>query len=170
MFEALAHWLLRHRVLAGILLMLVFFSLVSGSTKLYADMNVEGFFLDAPEAKARFHSYQEQWGGDNDTVIIIAHTKEGMVATPTNLQLLQELLDELRGSDLVRRASGLPDFVRILSEDEDMVLKSVLETMPANTPPNSAEFTSWLTGLTTDTFLVPNLLSKDASNFSISPS
>ncbi len=163
MFERLANWVLYHRKLNAILLTAAFLSLGAGLTHLRFDWNIEGFFAEDGQYRAEFEIYQRQWGVDDRVVIIPITVDDGTILTRARLELLGEVEEAFLGHPEVAQITGLPDFVPIRTVDDTLELRSVLETMPQNGTPDSAPMRAWRQRLLKDPFLVPSLLSVDAT-------
>lgn len=121
LFRRLATSVLDHRGRWAAVLMLVVLAATAGAKDLEINFSVRAFFGgDDPEIKY-LKTFQEAWGPDDDTVIIVVKSSGGSLFTPDNLERIQTLVEAAEGAESVERVSALTNAARMYGDSDDEI-------------------------------------------------
>lgn len=159
MFAALAHWTLRNRLFAAVLLAAVVGAALAGLPDLRADLNARNFFAtDDPELE-RLDAHLAYWGKDDNQLLVLVSADSGALLTRPRLRRMAWAAHALDSLASVLRVQGLADMPGF-NESEGFVprLPRIADSAP---PGQGRAHRGWTWRLTHNSPYVPLLLSAD---------
>jgi predicted RND superfamily exporter protein len=166
-FAHIARWILRHRVVTGLLLALIVGVAGVGSSRVVADFSVEAFFGADDHEVTELAAYKELWGDDDSIMILVIRAEEGTVLDPSRLAVLEDLVATLDAAPEIQSTLSLVDAPALLGEQAGMIeLRSVIETRPDDSE-DTGRLNTWRKRVLSNTAMVPLLLSADARSASV---
>jgi uncharacterized protein len=159
-FNALAAWVLSHRALVTLFLVVSFTAASVGVVWLQIDFSVRAFFGGDDPARVFFDEHREAWGADDKIVIAVVEAGGQDIGTPERLATLAALERALEASDLIERVESVATAAPVVGADPGViVLDPIVDTLPSDPSDQAA----WRARLADHPMLVPGMLSVDGS-------
>ena len=150
-FGWLADQVLRNRRLAGLVLLVLVLLPASGVLRLQVDLSSEAFFgSNDPELDA-LGAYQERWGRDDDTLLVVVDGEGQSLLNRESLDRISSLVELLRAQPMTGDVSAITDLARPERRGPVVVSVPIAKSPP---PPDQ---------LLGDPMVVPNMLSEDGT-------
>ncbi|NCG21756.1 MAG: hypothetical protein GWP91_22290, partial [Rhodobacterales bacterium] len=91
MFERIASFSLRRRVVVALILAILFVLATAGTKYLVVDLSFSAFFGKQDPANLAYQDFREHWGADDDLMILVVHADGDDLLAPDRMTALHQL-------------------------------------------------------------------------------
>ena len=162
-FRRLAEWILGHRLITAVALLLGSLALFSGVHKVVVDFSATAFFAGEGEDRRNLDRFRDFWGTDDNLAVVLVDGGDKTLLTADRLATIKDLTQAIRETDAVVQVNSITDIPKFRVQFGNPMPWGLLVDVPKD--PSVIE--SWQEELLSNPFLVPGLLSEDGSLASI---